>query len=58
MVRVLNVDILRERIYAQVQIDDSIVEKYYQIGEFVFDRPNQEQEHDAQDDSDELKVEQ
>ncbi len=54
MAKVINVDVLRERIFAQVQIEDSIVEKYYQIGEFVLGNQPQEQEHDSQDDSDEL----
>ena len=55
MGKVLSVDVLRERINVQVQIDDSIVDKYYSIGEFELNRSQNEQKEDSQDDdSDEL----
>lgn len=58
MAKVLATDVLRERILAQVEIDDSIVEKVYNIGEYEMNRPAVEEKDDSQnDDSDELKIE-
>ena len=51
--KVLSVDLLREYITASVQIEDSIVEKRYNIGEFkLLNKSNQVEEDD--DSSDEL----
>ena len=55
MAKVMSTDVLRERIMAQVQIDDSIVEKYYAIGEFEMKgAPVENQEESGDDESDEL----
>ena len=55
MARVLAVDVLRERIEAQVQIDDSIVDKFYHIGEFEMKGAQPDiPEEGSDDDSDEL----
>jgi len=51
MAKVLAVDVLRERITAQVQIDDSMLEKNYQIGEFEL-KQKVEETIEADDDND------
>lgn len=51
MAKVLAVDVLRERITAQVQIDDSMLEKNYQIGEFEL-KQKVEEAIEADDDND------
>ena len=57
MAKVISTDVLRERIMAQVQIDDSIVEKYYAIGEYEMKGAPVESQEDKDDDSDELPTE-
>ena len=57
MAKVISTDVLRERIMAQVQIDDSIVEKYYAIGEYEMKGAPVETQEDKDDDSDELPTE-
>jgi flagellar motor switch protein FliG len=55
MAKVLKVDVLRERIEAQIQIDDSIVDKIYSIGEFELkNAPQENKEDESDDDSDVL----
>ena len=55
MAKVLKVDVLRERIEAQIQIDDSIVDKIYAIGEFELkNAPQDNKEDESEDDSDVL----
>ena len=56
MAKVVAVEVIKERILATVNIDDSIVEKYYSIGEFELEGQAQSQDvdNDASDDSDEL----
>ena len=57
MAKVISTDVLRERIMAQVQIDDSIVEKYYAIGEYEMKGAPVETQEEKDDDSDELPTE-